>query len=59
MVDRDFTEVDLRAMLSDAMNLRPDIEPGRWIVDTSHQRIPWQVIVEPDTALQLLVIVTA
>jgi hypothetical protein len=41
------------------MNLRPDIEPGRWIVDTSHQRIPWQVIVEPDTALQLLVIVTA
>src|SRR5207253_4342675 len=32
MVDREFTELDLRQMLEDASSLRPDVEEGRWVV---------------------------
>ena len=31
MLDREFTEVDLRQMLEDATSLRRDVEKGRWI----------------------------
>jgi hypothetical protein len=30
MVDRRFTEIDLRQMLEGASSLRPDVEEGRW-----------------------------
>jgi hypothetical protein len=59
MVDRGFSEVDLRSMISSAMNLREDHEPGRWVVETSQEARPWEVIVEPDSADQLLVVITA
>jgi hypothetical protein len=59
MVDRDFSEVDLRSMMSIAMNLREDHGPGRWVVETSHDARRWEVIVEPDPAEQLLVVITA
>ena len=59
MRDRDFTEVDLRAMLHEPASLRPDIEPGRWVVETRHERSPWEVILEPDQELELLVVITA
>ena len=59
MADRDFNEVDLRKMLNDAENLRSDIESGRWVVKTHHGRRPWEVVVEPDERLQLLVVITA
>ena len=59
MADRDFSEIELRRMLSVASKLRPDTVPDRWIVETRHRRAPWEVIVEPDAGAQLLVVITA
>ena len=35
MMDRNFSEVDLRSMMELAEEFREDDEPGRWIVATS------------------------
>ena len=59
MEDRGFNEVDLRAMLERASGYRRDIVEGRWIIETGHERRRWEVIVDPDVAVQLLVVVTA
>jgi hypothetical protein len=40
MVDRNFSEVVLRRMLEDASGLEADIEPGRWVIHTAHDRRP-------------------
>jgi len=59
MQDRSFGEIDLRDMLERATNLRPDFMPGRWVVETTHLARNWEVIVEPEAAGQVLVVVTA
>jgi hypothetical protein len=59
MVDRRFSEVDLRRMMEHASDFREDIEGRRWIIEVRHGRQPWVVIVEPDETAQLLVVVTA
>ena len=59
MGDRDFTELDLRAMLENADAYRTDVVEGRWLIETRHRRHPWHVIVEPDPVESLLVVVTA
>ena len=59
MEDRCFNEVDLRAMLERASNYRRDSVVGRWVIDTRHAGRVWEVIVEPDDASALLVVVTA
>ncbi|MEY4546077.1 MAG: hypothetical protein RL685_2272 [Pseudomonadota bacterium] len=59
MVDRDFTEVDLRSMLERASNFSPDVVEGRFVIATRHATRRWEVIVEPDDEDQLLVVVTA
>lgn len=59
MVDRRFTEVDLRRMLQKASGLRRDVVEGRWIVKAQHADAAWEVIVESDEAQQLVVIITA
>ena len=59
MIDRGFSETDLRQMLEAANGYRADVVPGRWVVETTHENRPWEVIVEPDYALTLLVVVTA
>jgi hypothetical protein len=59
MADRGFNEVDVRAMLAGATALRPDVVSGRWVAATKLRRRAWEVIVEPDEAAQLLVVVTA
>lgn len=59
MEDRGFSETDLRAMLQDASAIRPDIAPGRWVVETRFAGSEWEVIVEPDKDERLLVAVTA
>ena len=59
MVDRGFSEVDLRTMMDGARGYRGDVEPGRWVVDTSREGVPWEIIVEPDAVDRLLVVITA
>ena len=59
MTDRRFTEIDLRRMLERASSHRTDVVEGRWVLETSHRRRAWEVIVEPDDERELLVIVTA
>lgn len=59
MEDRDFNEVELRTMLEHASTYRPDVIDGRWIVVTRHRQQPWEVIVEPDPELAVLICVTA
>ena len=58
MLDRRFTEVDLRRM-ERAGGFRADIVEGRWVIETRQNRKEWEVIVEPDGAQKLLVVVTA
>ena len=59
MIDRQFAETDLRQMLEDATGFQPDHELGRWIIQTRHAGLPWEVVVEPIEGEQLLVVVTA
>ncbi|MBX3379442.1 MAG: DUF4258 domain-containing protein [Phycisphaeraceae bacterium] len=60
MVDRGFSETDLRAMLGrDGIALRPSNHEGRWIVTTGLDDEPWEVVLEPDSAVRLTVVVTA
>lgn len=59
MSDRKFNEADLREMLQVATAWRVDSASGRFVVETMWQRRRWEVIVEPETARQLLVVVTA
>jgi len=59
MVDRRFSETDLRLMMEDATGLREDDEPGRWLVETWHASRPWEIVVEPDREDRLLVVITA
>jgi hypothetical protein len=59
MVDRRFTEIDLRRMLESARTFRRGTVQGRWTIMTSHRRRPWEVIVEPDYEARLLMVITA
>ena len=59
MVDRRFTEVELRAMLQTARGHREDIVEGRYVISCRHRRRPWHVIIEPDATVQRLVVITA
>lgn len=59
MADRSFTELDLRAMLQATTRLRRDIEPDRWVAVTRLRRQRWEVILEPDPAVDRLVVITA
>lgn len=59
MVQRRFSEIDLRAMLEAATGLHPDVEPGRWVVEARRGRRAWEVIVEPDRSARVIVVVTA
>jgi hypothetical protein len=59
MIDRSFTEVDLRDMMECATSLHPDVVKGRWIASCRHEKRRWEVVVEPDFESQLLVVVTA
>ena len=59
MVDRRFTEVELRHMLERATTHRRDVLPGRWVIGTRHRRRRWEVIVEPDFDAHVLVVITA
>ena len=53
------SETDLRRMLEKASGYSDDVVPLRFIVNTRHAAERWEVIVEPDEGLELLVVVTA
>lgn len=58
MEQRGVSEVDVRSMLQSALGHSPSIVPGRFRIDAAHTGRPWVVIVEPDPADHLLVVVT-
>ncbi len=59
MLDRGFTEVDLRGLLEQASRRRRDVVKGRWVIVTRHRGQRWEVMVEPDSEAELLVVITA
>jgi hypothetical protein len=59
MVDRQFNEADLRLMLERATGYDLDVVPGRYAIHSRHERVPWDVIVEPIEAEHVLLIITA
>ncbi|HLX61730.1 MAG TPA: hypothetical protein VKX17_10655 [Planctomycetota bacterium] len=59
MIDRQFTEVDLREMLENATGFKPDIVDGRWIIETRKSRQKWEEIVEPEEAAHSILVITA
>ena len=59
MLDRGFSEADLRLMFETASLMRAGRLDGRWIVETTHQRESWEIVVEPDYADRVIVVVTA
>ncbi len=46
-------------MLEHARSYRRDIVEGRWVIESYYEEHIWEVIVEPDSADKLLVVVTA
>lgn len=46
-------------MLELAIGFREDLVDGRWVVETRHDRRPWEVIVEPDLSMRVVVVITA
>jgi hypothetical protein len=59
MGQRDFNAADIRIMLEDASAIVPDAEPGRWLVLTKFRGVAWNVILEPDQAESIIVVITA
>jgi hypothetical protein len=59
MEERGFSEVDLRAMLTDAFEVSPAKRAGRYLVSTRFRAQAWTVVLEPDPDDKLLFVVTA
>ena len=59
MLQRGFTEIDLRTMLEHAIACRPDFMEGRWIIETHLRQQSWEIVVEPDLPDGSLVVITA
>ena len=59
MLDRSFSEIDLRTMLEHSKDHKPDIVDGRWVIVTVYHRRTWEVVVEPDVDAERLVVITA
>jgi len=59
MEERRFSEVDLRAMLADAVEISPAKRPGRYLVSTRFRGQAWTVVLEPDPDDPLVFVVTA
>jgi len=58
MADRGISETDLRSMLESATEYQRDVVIGRWRIEVEHEGWLWHVIVEPDYARELLVLIT-
>jgi hypothetical protein len=58
MLDRQFNEVELRAMLTDAEKYVMQSD-GRSIVFTKLEGRIWEIVVEPDPTDKVLLVITA
>jgi len=58
MEERGFTAVDLRGMLADS-HVVVGPHRGRWTALTRLNRRPWAVVLEPNTELEAMFVVTA
>lgn len=59
MEERGFSEVELREMVERATAWRPSPAEGRFVLTATLSGRLWEVVVEPDTFLEHLVVVTA
>jgi hypothetical protein len=59
MIDRGFSEVDLRLMFEMTTAIRRGVAKGRWILETAHDGDAWEVVVEPDEHDRVIVVITA
>ena len=59
MIDRHFSEVDLRTMLQYATRYRANHEEGRFVIHTRLDDRAWSVIVEPAIVEKVLIVITA
>lgn len=59
MIERGFSETDLRAMLEGVSRGRVDFTTGRWVVEAKYEGRTWKIVLEPDGHLQRVVVVTA
>jgi len=59
MEDRGFNEVDLRSMLTDASVWRKSATEGRYVITSLFEHEDWEIVVEPDETVQLLIVITA
>lgn len=59
MMDRGFSETDLRLMLETATTYRPSTTPGRFVIISPLNAQLWEVVVEPDEPAHTLLIITA
>lgn len=59
MIDRDFSEADLRLMIEVANRMRSGGSAGRWVLETVHLAAAWEVVVEPDELDRVIVVITA
>ena len=46
-------------MMEVADSLRPGRSLGRWTVETVHHGDAWEVVVEPDEIVRVIVVITA
>jgi hypothetical protein len=59
MLDRQFSEADLRMMIEDATDYYLNHVEGRWVVQTKHADREWEVVVEPLSDERILLVITA
>ena len=59
MAQRGFNEIAVREMWDRCRRVRPDVEDGRWVLETTHERSPWEIVVEPDPETRTVVVITA
>ena len=59
MDQRGFNEAELRMMLEEASGMVPDSDPGRCLILTTFRGVAWNVVLEPDHAERIIVVITA
>jgi len=59
IVDREFSEIDLRIMIENASGCIRNKVKGRWLIKTKHKKKSWEIIIVPDFEEKVIVVITA